>query len=278
MDGATYAVHSDHLNTPRRLSNDSGQAVWQWSYSAFGEDKPTTARNRFANLDTTPNPGTTSISEVKFNLRYPGQYADEESGLFYNGYRTYIPTLGRYTQGDPIGLRGGWNRFGYVGANPLSYVDPKGLQAEEWDRPRGPYSIPNPTGDAQRELARRLTRGLNRFIDACKGIGDRMFSDGGDGSGDDGQVKPPPDTIPIDETKWSGDHQGIKEDSQAGPATNVRVGPSGDVWVQQPSGSWVNTGNANDMIGGSEASGRRGKDREPPWKQERGRKQRGGGD
>jgi len=56
------------------------------------------------------------------------QDADEESGLFYNGYRTYVPTIGRYTQGDPIGLDGGWNRFGYVGSNPLSYVDPKGLQ------------------------------------------------------------------------------------------------------------------------------------------------------
>uniref|UniRef100_UPI001404DA6F RHS repeat protein n=1 Tax=Variovorax sp. GV025 TaxID=3450240 RepID=UPI001404DA6F len=128
VNGTTYAIHSDHLNTPRKLSNADGQAVWQWGYSAFGEDKPTTAKNRFANLDTTPNPGTTNISEVKFNLRYPGQYADEESGLFYNGFRTYIPSLGRYTQGDPIGLDGGWNRFGYVSGNPLSYVDPDGLQ------------------------------------------------------------------------------------------------------------------------------------------------------
>ncbi|QNK69472.1 RHS repeat-associated core domain-containing protein [Variovorax sp. PAMC26660] len=129
INGATYAVHSDHLNTPRKLTDASGQAVWQWSYSAFGEDKPTLARNRFANPETTPNPGTTNLSEVKFNLRYPGQYADEESGLFYNGYRTYSPITGRYTQGDPIGLDGGWNRFGYVDANPLSYSDPSGLSA-----------------------------------------------------------------------------------------------------------------------------------------------------
>jgi RHS repeat-associated protein len=127
INSATYAVHSDHLNTPRRLSNDSGQAVWQWSYSAFGEDKPTIARNRFANLDTTPNPGITSVSEVKFNLRYPGQYADEESGLFYNYFRSYDARTGRYSQADPIGLEGEWNRFGYVDGNPLSYVDPDGL-------------------------------------------------------------------------------------------------------------------------------------------------------
>ncbi|UVH58935.1 DUF6531 domain-containing protein [Variovorax paradoxus] len=130
INGNTYAVHSDHLNTPRKLTNADGQAVWQWGYSAFGEDKPTLARYRFANTETTPNPGTTSISEVKFNLRYPGQYADEESGLFYNGYRTYIPTIGRYTQGDPIGLDGGWNRFGYVDADPLNWADPDGLAAK----------------------------------------------------------------------------------------------------------------------------------------------------
>jgi RHS repeat-associated protein len=129
VNGTTYAVHSDHLNTPRKLSDASGQAAWQWSYSAFGEDKPTTAKNRFANLETTPNPGTTSISEVKFNLRYPGQYADEESGLFYNGFRTYSPTTGRYTQGDPIGLDGGWSRFGYAYQAPLMYTDPTGLFA-----------------------------------------------------------------------------------------------------------------------------------------------------
>lgn len=129
INSATYAVHSDHLNTPRRLTNQNGQAVWQWGYSAFGEDKPTLAKNRFADLETTPNPGTTSISAVKFNLRYPGQYSDEESGLFYNYFRSYDSRTGRYSQPDPIGLDGGWNRAAYVEANPLMYADPLGLVA-----------------------------------------------------------------------------------------------------------------------------------------------------
>lgn len=107
-----------------------------------------------------------------------------------------------------------------------------------------------------------------------KALSSKMFSEGAD-SGDEGQSKPPPDTVPIDGTKWSGDHQNIKGQSGAGATDNTRVGPTGEVWVQQPGGSWVNTGNANDMIGGSEASGRKGKDREPSWKQDRGRKQRG---
>jgi len=130
IDGTTYAVHSDHLNTPRKLTNADGQAVWQWGYSAFGEDKPTLAKYRFASLEATPNVGTTNISEVNFNLRYPGQYYDTESGLFYNGYRTYIPALGRYTQGDPIGLDGGWNRFGYAYQNSLAFKDPDGRLAQ----------------------------------------------------------------------------------------------------------------------------------------------------
>jgi len=127
LNGTLYAVHSDHLNTPRKLTDSSGQTVWQWAYSAFGEDKPTTARNRFANLDVTSNPGTTGIADVKFNLRYPGQYFDEESGLFYNYFRSYDPRTGRYSQADPIGLNGGWNRYAYVGGNPLRNVDPSGL-------------------------------------------------------------------------------------------------------------------------------------------------------
>jgi RHS repeat-associated protein len=158
VNGNTYAVHSDHLNTPRKLTDASGQAAWQWSYSAFGEDKPTLAKNRFANLETTPNPGTTSISEVKFNLRYPGQYADEESGLFYNGFRTYDSRTGDYTQNDKIGLAGGFNRRVYADGNPLMYSDSLGLQVDDSDRRGGPI-IPIPTpADGLRELGRAIKK------------------------------------------------------------------------------------------------------------------------
>ncbi|MDR6523070.1 RHS repeat-associated protein [Variovorax paradoxus] len=135
IDGTTYAVHSDHLNTPRKLSNADGQAVWQWGYSAFGEDKPTIARYRFGNTETTANPGTTNIAEVKFNLRYPGQYADEESGLSYNYFRSYDARTGRYSQPDPIGLDGGWNRFAYVEGDPLGMFDDDGLAGKKPEKP-----------------------------------------------------------------------------------------------------------------------------------------------
>ena len=128
IKGQTYAIHSDHLNTPRRLTQADGQAAWQWAYSAFGEEQPTTGAKRFTSEATTPSTGSTSIPEVTFNLRYPGQYFDSETKLHYNHFRSYSPGMGgRYTQGDPIGLDGGWNRFGYVDADPLSYFDPDGL-------------------------------------------------------------------------------------------------------------------------------------------------------
>ena len=41
IKGTAYAVHSDHLNTPRKLTQPDGQVAWQWAYSAFGEEQPT---------------------------------------------------------------------------------------------------------------------------------------------------------------------------------------------------------------------------------------------
>ena len=124
-----YAIQPDHLNTPRRLVQSDGQVAWQWAYSAFGEEQPTIASNRFANTALNQSFGTTSVPAVTFNLRYPGQYFDQESGLHYNLNRSYDSGRGRYTQADPIDLHGGWNRFSYVGQNPLSFTDPEGLAA-----------------------------------------------------------------------------------------------------------------------------------------------------
>jgi RHS repeat-associated protein len=63
-------------------------------------------------------------------FRFPGQYEDVETGLYYNGYRYYDPELGLYISQDPIGLEGGLRFYAYP-ADPLTFADPLGLRARE---------------------------------------------------------------------------------------------------------------------------------------------------
>jgi RHS repeat-associated protein len=127
VNGNKYAVHADHLNTPRRLTNQYGEAAWQWKFSAFGDENPTRAAKRFVDPEKTPGMGSGTVADVTYNLRYPGQTADQESGLYYNYFRWYNSSIGRYGQTDPIGLQGGWNRFLYVDGDALTGFDPLGL-------------------------------------------------------------------------------------------------------------------------------------------------------
>jgi len=110
-DGQYYWYLNDHLGTPQKLINSSGQVVWSALYDTFGQ----------AQVDT--------ASVVGNNLRFPGQYYDAETGLHNNWHRYYDPETGRYMTPDPIGLDGGINLYGYVGNNPINFVDPNGQWA-----------------------------------------------------------------------------------------------------------------------------------------------------
>ncbi|MBV8620054.1 MAG: RHS repeat-associated core domain-containing protein, partial [Curvibacter sp.] len=59
-------------------------------------------------------------------IRMQGQHHDRETGLFYNRYRYYQPTAGRYLTQDPVGLSGGANIYLYP-SNPIQWIDPRGL-------------------------------------------------------------------------------------------------------------------------------------------------------
>jgi len=110
-----YWHHNDHLGTPQALTDAAGRVVWTMSQTPFG----------IATVNEDPDGDGIKVTN---NFRFPGQYFDVETGLNYNYQRTYDPLTGRYTQSDPIGLNGGMNSFGYVGANPLVSYDPYGLE------------------------------------------------------------------------------------------------------------------------------------------------------
>lgn len=139
-----YYSHNDHLGKPQALTNQAGQVVWSVHYTPFGETQP----------------GITTIAN---NLRFPGQYFDEETHLHYNYFRDYDPAAGRYIQSDPIGLLRDYSDpqlqlaiaagvleetgnagevlnhlYGYVGQNSLIWYDPYGLAKKKYEKPENP--------------------------------------------------------------------------------------------------------------------------------------------
>ena len=110
----SLSLVTDHLHTPRIALDDTNTIVWRWDSNAFGK----------GGIDKDPD-GDGSKHNIR--LRFPGQYADPESGLYYNWNRYYDPQIGRYITSDPIGLDGGINTFGYAMQNPLQFIDPLGL-------------------------------------------------------------------------------------------------------------------------------------------------------
>jgi RHS repeat-associated protein len=107
-----YFIHPDHLNTPRVVVDKANKIRWRWLAEPFGTTAPET------------NPSALGIFTQP--LRFPGQYADAESTLFYNWNRYYDPSTGRYIESDPIGLAGGLNTFSYALNQPNRYSDPSG--------------------------------------------------------------------------------------------------------------------------------------------------------
>ena len=111
-----FYLHTDDLNTARRISRPGDNViVWRWDSDPFG----TTAANEDPDAD---------VTAFTYNLRFPGQYFDADTGLNYNYFRDYDAATGRYVESDPIGLLGGINTYAYVGGNTLSRVDRAGLQ------------------------------------------------------------------------------------------------------------------------------------------------------
>ena len=108
LQAETYYFHNDQLGTPQTVTDNTKQVVWEGEYAPFGKVAET-------------------VSTVEQNIRFPGQYYDQESGLHYNYFRTYNPNTGRFIQSDPVGLIGGLSTYGYGLQSPVVNTDPKGL-------------------------------------------------------------------------------------------------------------------------------------------------------
>ncbi|MGW2404727.1 putative T7SS-secreted protein [Streptomyces sp. NPDC001739] len=103
-----FAIVSDLVGVPTQLVDESGDVAWRARMSLWG---------------STAWPRT---STAYTPLRFPGQYFDAETGLFYNLHRVYDPTAARYITPDPVGLSAAPNAVTYV-LNPHAYIDPLGL-------------------------------------------------------------------------------------------------------------------------------------------------------
>jgi RHS repeat-associated protein len=111
-EGQRWSVVSDHLGVPCAMYDDRGALTWSMRLDLNGQAT-------FPVGDATDCP-----------FRWPGQYEDAETGLYYNRFRYYDPRTDVYISPDPLRLLGGLNLFSYVG-DPNTEIDPFGLHILE---------------------------------------------------------------------------------------------------------------------------------------------------
>ncbi|WP_228064786.1 RHS repeat-associated core domain-containing protein [Muribacter muris] len=107
----TAYYHCDQIGIPRELTNEKGELCWYASYKGWGELQ-----------------GEHNLKGIHQPLRLQNQYADKETGLHYNFFRYYEPTVGRFINQDPIGLAGGENLYRFE-STVQNQIDPLGLFA-----------------------------------------------------------------------------------------------------------------------------------------------------
>jgi RHS repeat-associated protein len=245
-----WYVHVDHLHRPVRMTNAAKATVWTASWLPWGGVQAIT--------------GTGAL-----NLRFPGQWFQLETGLHYNWHRSYDPSLGRYTQPDPLGFVDGPSVYGYAKGSPLRSVDKDGRFVQVIVG----LCLRNPRACASAGTA--IIGGAMWLLNPLRKRGcipNVVNSESSDDKGNppppvnstdaDTQDNPPTGSKPIDQTPWSGDHGQIKDAIGAGGADNTRIDPAGNVWSQNPDGTWTNYGQASDYTGSGRPTGRTGRDRD----------------
>ncbi|MFG3206248.1 RHS repeat-associated core domain-containing protein [Streptomyces sp. NPDC048192] len=108
-----HAVITDPIGTPTELVTAGGDLAWQHRSTLWGVELP---------APESPE----SNDETACPLRFPGQYADRETGLHYNYFRYYDPETGRYCSPDPLGISPSPHPYAYVD-DPNTFGDILGL-------------------------------------------------------------------------------------------------------------------------------------------------------
>ena len=106
--------HSDDLGSTSIQTDQNGNQIQNYGYSAFGQSRYTQSSTVF-----------------KVSRRYTGQVLDDATGLYYYNARYYDPQLGRFTQPDSV-IQDffnpqSYNRYSYCVNNPLRFTDPTGF-------------------------------------------------------------------------------------------------------------------------------------------------------
>ncbi|MFG2528313.1 putative T7SS-secreted protein [Streptomyces sp. NPDC048516] len=133
-DTRFYAIVADLVGTPTELLTVEGELAWQSRTTVWG----------------VPRSVPTGADATTCPLRFPGQYADDETGLHYNNQRYYDPQTARYISPDRLGLEAGPNHHAFV-PNTSRWFDALGLKKCDGDKPDGIRFEPSPKhGKTQR--------------------------------------------------------------------------------------------------------------------------------
>ncbi|MFC1588387.1 RHS repeat domain-containing protein [Planctomycetota bacterium] len=116
QDDPLYYYHTNALGTVMSLTNDTGDIVERYEYSAYGE---LTILTNDANVN---NP-----------YHFTGRRYDPETEKYYYCARYYDPATGRFLTHDPEGMDFFGSLYAYVSNNPVNMTDPFGLSEEEED-------------------------------------------------------------------------------------------------------------------------------------------------
>ena len=121
--------------------------------------------------------GKTGAAADACPFRFSTKYLDEETGLYYFGYRFYDPAAMKWLSRDPLGEQGGLNLTAFAGNDPINRVDPLGLDPLKWEELKSSYSgyedIEVLKSLRETVLAVDLTavpKGYERFIQAARNL------------------------------------------------------------------------------------------------------------